>query len=68
MSNPNKMSWPELVGFPAAQAASQINKDRSDVSIEVIPVGTNVAPGYDAFRVRVYFDTNGNVASIPMIG
>ncbi|OEL23412.1 hypothetical protein BAE44_0015568 [Dichanthelium oligosanthes] len=65
------MSWPEVVGWPAAAAVTQINSDRPDVSIEVIPAGSNVAPGYSATRVRVYFDANnsvGPVMYIPVVG
>jgi len=37
-----KASWPEVVGWPAAQAVTQISSDRPDVAIEVVPDGTNV--------------------------
>jgi len=37
-----KTSWPEVVGWPAAQAVTQISSDRPDVAIEVVPDGTNV--------------------------
>lgn len=46
----------------------KISSDRPDVAIEVIPAGANVAPGYNAFRVRVYFNTSGNVLYTPMVG
>ncbi|KAI4976351.1 hypothetical protein ZWY2020_049958 [Hordeum vulgare] len=62
----SKTSWPEVVGWPATQAVTQINADRPDVAIEVIPNGTTVAPGYNAERVRVFFDA-GN-ASGPVVG
>ncbi|KAG0531461.1 hypothetical protein BDA96_04G024800 [Sorghum bicolor] len=66
-----KTSWPEVVGWPAAAAVTQINSDRPDVAIEVVQDGTNVAPGYNAFRVRVYFDAgnaNGPVLYTPVVG
>ncbi|CAD6252079.1 unnamed protein product [Miscanthus lutarioriparius] len=66
-----KTSWPEVVGWPATQAVTQINSDRPDVAIEVIPDGTNVAPGYNALRVRVYFDAgnaSGPVIYTPVVG
>ncbi|KAK3152027.1 hypothetical protein QOZ80_2BG0153380 [Eleusine coracana subsp. coracana] len=66
-----KTEWPEVVGWPATAAVTQINSDRPDVAIEVIPVGTNVAPGYNPSRVRVYFDTSdsrGPVAYTPVVG
>jgi len=63
-----KASWPEVVGWPAAQAVTQISSDRPDVAIEVVPDGTNVAPGYNALRVRVYFGTSGAVLYTPVVG
>lgn len=70
MSTP-KTSWPEVVGWPATAAVTQINSDRPDVSIEVIPMGTTVAPGYNPSRVRVYFDagdSQGRVQYTPVVG
>jgi hypothetical protein len=66
-----KTSWPEVVGWPASAAVTQINSDRPDVAIEVVPAGTNVAPGYNASRVRVYFDAGdatGPVLYTPVVG
>ena len=66
-----KTSWPEVVGWPASAAVTQINSDRPDVSIEVVPAGTTVAPGYKANRVRVFFDTGdatGPVLYTPVVG
>ncbi|KAJ1277645.1 hypothetical protein BS78_04G019500 [Paspalum vaginatum] len=67
----SKTSWPEVVGWPAAEAVTQINSDRPDVAIEVVPAGTNVAPGYKASRVRVFFDAgdaSGPVLYTPVVG
>ncbi|EES06206.1 hypothetical protein BDA96_04G025200 [Sorghum bicolor] len=66
-----KTSWPEVVGWPATAAVTQISSDRPDVAIEVVQVGTNVAPGYNALRVRVYFDAGnatGPVVYVPVVG
>jgi hypothetical protein len=57
-----KMSWPEVVGWPVAMAVTQVNSDRPDVAIEVVPGGTNVVPRYNTLHVRVYFDA-GNTSS-----
>ncbi|CAD6252087.1 unnamed protein product [Miscanthus lutarioriparius] len=49
----------------------QINSDRPDVAIEVVQDGTNVAPGYNAYSVRVYFDAgnaSGPVLYTPVVG
>ncbi|KAF7094339.1 hypothetical protein CFC21_096659 [Triticum aestivum] len=68
----SKTSWPEVLGWPATQAVTQINADRPDVAIEVIPNGTTVAPGYNAERVRVFFAAGiaytGLVVSTPHVG
>ncbi|WVZ78110.1 hypothetical protein U9M48_025873 [Paspalum notatum var. saurae] len=61
---PPKTSWPEVVGWPSTAAVTQINSDRPDVAIEVIPAGATVAPGYNAKRVRVFF--NAGDASGPV--
>ncbi|KAI5004919.1 hypothetical protein ZWY2020_032162 [Hordeum vulgare] len=60
-----KTSWPEVVGWPAAQAVTQVNTDRPDVAIEVLPSGTSVSPGFSSTRVRVFFDGTGSVAATP---
>jgi hypothetical protein len=70
MSTP-KASWPEVVGWPASAAVTQINSDRPDVAIEVVPAGATVAPGYNAGRVRVFFDAGnatGPVLYTPVVG
>lgn len=63
-----KTSWPEVVGWPATAAVTQISSDRPDVAIEVLPAGTTVAPGHNATRVRVFFDASGNVLYTPVVG
>nr|XP_040257871.1 chymotrypsin inhibitor-like [Aegilops tauschii subsp. strangulata] len=63
-----KTSWPEVVGWPAAQAVTQVNTDRPDVAIEVLPSGTSVSPGFSSTRVHVFFDGTGSVAATPQVG
>ncbi|KAF0911600.1 hypothetical protein E2562_011220 [Oryza meyeriana var. granulata] len=66
-----KTSWPEVVGWPATAAVTQINSDRPDVSIEVVPDGATVPPGFNAKRVRVFFnagDSTGPVMRTPFVG
>jgi hypothetical protein len=68
-----KMSWPEVVGIMAPAAADKINADRPDVTVELFPVSvaSTMPPGYDAKRVRVYFDvyeSHGLVAYTPIVG
>ena len=70
MSTP-KTSWPQVVGWPATAAVTRINGDRPDVAIEVIPAGTTVSPGYNAMRVRVFFDAGNSVGPVvytPVVG
>ena len=67
----SKVSWPEVVGWPATAAVTKINADRPDVAIEVVPAGTTVTPGYNAERVRVFFDarnSRGPVLYSPVVG
>jgi hypothetical protein len=59
-----KMSWPEVVGWPVAMAVTQVNSDRLDVAIEVVPSSTNVVPRYNTLRVHVYFDAGNASGSI----
>uniref|UniRef100_A0ACD6AKX2 Uncharacterized protein n=1 Tax=Avena sativa TaxID=4498 RepID=A0ACD6AKX2_AVESA len=63
-----KTSWPEVVGWPAAQAVTQVGTDRPDVAIEVLPAGTSVAPGFSGTRVRVFFNGSGSVSQTPVVG
>jgi hypothetical protein len=71
MSGTPKASWPEVVGWPATAAVTQINSDRPDVAIEVVPAGATVAPGYNAKRVRVFFNAGNSVGPVvytPVVG
>ncbi|CAD6252065.1 unnamed protein product [Miscanthus lutarioriparius] len=65
-----KTSWPELVGSPGHFAHDMIHKDRPDVQIPVLVVGTQVPPDYDDKRVRlfVYQDYNLKVTLTPVVG
>ena len=63
-----KTSWPEVVGWPAAQAVTQVGTDRPDVAIEVLPSGTSVNPGFSSERVCVFFDGTGSVEATPTVG
>ncbi|TVU33586.1 hypothetical protein EJB05_25411, partial [Eragrostis curvula] len=67
----SKTSWPELVGSPGEYAHDMIKKDRPDiVEIPVLLVGTQVPPGYDDQRVRLFVhpDFNHKVALTPVVG
>ncbi|XP_073357830.1 subtilisin inhibitor CLSI-I-like [Aegilops tauschii subsp. strangulata] len=63
-----KTSWPEVVGMPATPAVMKIMTDRPDLSVEVLPPGTNLLPGANPGRVRVFIDALGAVTKTPVIG
>lgn len=63
-----KTSWPEMVGWPATAAVTQINTDRPDVSIEVLPSGASVTPGFNGKRVLVdATEPRGLVVATPLV-
>jgi hypothetical protein len=67
-----KASWPELVGMPATPAVNRINKERPDLTTEVLFIGIRPSPpGFDSTRVCVFLDPQdklGRVAAVPVIG
>ncbi|KAG8085047.1 hypothetical protein GUJ93_ZPchr0010g7348 [Zizania palustris] len=63
-----KSSWPEVVGLPGEQAKQTILRDRPDVRVFIIPVGSAVTRDFDEKRVRVFVNSAGIVAQVPMIG
>ncbi|KAL6848556.1 hypothetical protein ACP4OV_021850 [Aristida adscensionis] len=70
-ADPTRTSWPELFGIPATPAVMRINHDRPDVAIEVLPLGIKLDKGFNAKRVRVFFnprDSQALVAKTPVIG
>ncbi|KAL5231738.1 hypothetical protein ABZP36_030514 [Zizania latifolia] len=60
-----KTEWPELVGRTIKEAKATIKKERPDLKIEVVTVGTSVTEEFNLKRVRIWVDT---VAEIPRIG
>ena len=60
-----KTEWPELVGRTIKEAEEKIKADRPDLTVDVVPVGTNVTGEFNENRVRVWVDT---VAEVPRIG
>ncbi|KAM0850981.1 hypothetical protein ACQ4PT_049361 [Festuca glaucescens] len=63
-----KTSWPEVVGMAATPAVMKIMTDRPDLSVEVLPPGTQLLPGSNPGRVRVFIDALGAVSKTPVIG
>ncbi|GJM94328.1 hypothetical protein PR202_ga10966 [Eleusine coracana subsp. coracana] len=60
-----KTSWPEVVGLPVKEAKEIIQKDRPDVHVVVVPVGSPVTMDLRTDRVRIFVDT---VAQTPTVG
>ncbi|KAL6629747.1 hypothetical protein ACP70R_029512 [Stipagrostis hirtigluma subsp. patula] len=66
--NPEKTSWPELVGVLGTTAATQIQHDRPDCAVEVLPPGAPLVPDVNYHRVRVFIDNNAIVTQTPVVG
>jgi hypothetical protein len=63
-----KSSWPELLRATSAAAKQKILRDRPDVRVIVLPVGSFVTADYNPKRVRVFINSSGYVAKVPTIG
>ncbi|KAM3260745.1 hypothetical protein ACQJBY_051784 [Aegilops geniculata] len=64
-----KASWPEVVGWPAHDAALQISKDRPDVSISFYISTGRWPPSPFLSRVIVVSDAaTGVVVQTPFVG
>ncbi|KAL5230492.1 hypothetical protein ABZP36_029268 [Zizania latifolia] len=63
-----KSSWPEVVGLPGEQAKQIILRDRPDVRVFILLVGSQVTTEFDDKRVRVFVNRAGIVAEVPNIG
>lgn len=56
------------VGSDASAAKSAVEADRPDVTVYLVSVTSVVTADYRTDRVRIFFDAEGKVASVPMIG
>ena len=66
---PRKEEWPELLGSSDPEAAmAAIQRDRSDLTVQVIPAGSMVSMDYCEDRVRIFVDALDRVQQIPQIG
>ncbi|CAF1016384.1 unnamed protein product [Rotaria sordida] len=65
---PRYQLWPTLVGMPVNEAVGIIHCE--DPDLEVIPIaeGFEVTDDIRYDRVRVFFDHNFRVSSIPRLG
>ena len=64
----DKKSWPELVGMPVSEAVSIIERERPDVSVQVILYNWIVTDDYVTTRVRVFKTEDDKVYWEPRIG
>ncbi|XP_057459141.1 subtilisin inhibitor CLSI-I-like [Lotus japonicus] len=67
-NNPQKTSWPELVGVTTEEAERKIKEEMSGVEIQVVPPGSFVTADFKTQRVRLYVDESGMVTRTPGIG
>ena len=66
---PLKCSWPELVGARAASAVATIAKERLTLmQVITLPEDATVTADFREERVRVFTDTAGRVAKMPVCG
>lgn len=63
-----KERWAELVGQDGEAAATKLRLALGVASVGVIPDGAMVTMDFRPDRVRVFVDTNGNVARVPRRG
>ncbi|KAF8677188.1 hypothetical protein HU200_046662 [Digitaria exilis] len=68
--DPQKTSWPEVLGWPVYPAMQRIRQDRPELWIEVHRAGESVPPGVNNRRVRVFvnLDAGHTVAQTPVVG
>lgn len=68
MAPGSKEKWPELVGKDGSVARTVIEKDLPGVDAVLLPEDSMVTMDYQLKRVRIFVDTQGNVAVAPRVG
>ena len=64
-----KTRWAELTAVDADQAVEQIQKERPELKLVKVKVGSMVTMDYRGDRVRVWYDpTDNRVTAAPKIG
>ncbi|CAF1517937.1 unnamed protein product [Rotaria sp. Silwood1] len=63
-----KTSWPELVGMPVDDAVAAIQNENPNLDVIKVEKNSVGIMDYRCDRVRVFYDTDGNVSSAPSIG
>ncbi|XP_047315430.1 subtilisin inhibitor CLSI-I-like [Impatiens glandulifera] len=67
-AGPKKTSWPEVFRLTADEAVKKIKEDMPTAHTVVLPYGRPVTCDYRNYRVRIFVNSTGKVASIPHIG
>lgn len=65
-SPPN--SFPDLNGIPGEEAKSKIEKEYPSLLVQIVPEDSMVTMDYREDRVRIFVDTDGKVARVPILG
>ena len=66
--NVTRLSWPELVGMDAENAAAWMKENYPEYNVYVVNYGDYVTEDYDTKRVRIYKAPDGTVYTVPKIG
>ncbi|CAF1557560.1 unnamed protein product [Rotaria sordida] len=64
----NNQSWPNLVGVPVDGAVEAIKSENPSLNVIPLAEGTVLTADLRLDRVRVFFDANNQVSSVPIIG
>ncbi|PKU75611.1 Subtilisin inhibitor 1 [Dendrobium catenatum] len=65
---PARVKWSEVVGLKPDLAEERIRKDMPTAKFQVLKVGQAVTMDFVPWRVRIFVDSAGNVARIPVVG
>jgi hypothetical protein len=63
-----KTSWPELFGMDGEEAKLQLEATVAGKQIFIVPEDSMVTMDYRIDRIRIFVDSNGNVARPPNLG
>jgi hypothetical protein len=63
-----RKSWPELVGMNGEEAKAQLQAALPGKKIMLVPKDSMVTMDYRTDRVRIFVDSEGNVARTPTLG
>ncbi|CAF1362935.1 unnamed protein product [Rotaria sordida] len=64
----SNQSWPDLVGKPVDEAVAAIKSENPSLNVIPLEEGSAVTKDLRWDRVRVFFDANNQVSSVPRTG